>query len=41
MEKDAKQRIKEAEDNIFIFLIVLCVVAFSAIFFALIVLLLQ
>jgi len=41
MEKDAKQKIKETEDNIFIFLTVTIVVALAALFFALIVLLLQ
>ena len=41
MEKDAKQKAKEAEDNAFIFLIVVTVIAAAALFFALIVLLFQ
>lgn len=41
MEKDAKQKLKEAEDSAFIFLIVVTVIATAALFFAAIILLFQ
>jgi hypothetical protein len=41
MGKDAKQKLKEAEDSAFIFLIVVTVIATTALFFALVVLILQ
>jgi flagellar basal body-associated protein FliL len=41
MKKDANQKLKEAEDSAFIFLVVVTVIATSALFFALVVLMFQ